>query len=58
MPWPNRRALADYPGVNYIHPLRQREVEQLIEKPGSVLISLPSLFSEVQQRSGARLSAT
>ncbi len=32
MPWPNRRALADYPGVNYIHPLRQREVEQLIEK--------------------------
>lgn len=30
--WPNRKAKTNYPGVNYIHPLRQREVEELIEK--------------------------
>lgn len=32
MPWLNMRAVQRFPGVNYIHPLKQREVEQLIEK--------------------------
>lgn len=29
--WPNRQASYDYPGVNFIHPLKQKAVEMLIE---------------------------
>ena len=32
MGWPNRTASYDYPGVNYIHPLKQKNVELLIEE--------------------------
>ncbi len=31
MPWPRRTALKDYPGVQLIHPLKQRSVELLID---------------------------
>lgn len=31
MPWLNRRATTDYRNVYLIHPLKQREVEELIE---------------------------
>ncbi len=32
MPWLNRTALKDYRGVNWIHPLKQRSVELLVDK--------------------------
>ncbi len=31
MPWRNWQATKDYEGVNYIHPLKQRDVERLVD---------------------------